>query len=215
MKIIKTIDLWTEQYDNHYDCFNGAFVDGFENNKIPFDKYKIINNCNCIITSKQTGINIRNKHNAIIFYKNDIPVRLFVINKNTEIDRCINIALNQNFENGILYDLYKKLRILSNIIDKNEEPIFNSAEEKTELDVGSCDRWNLLTNMLQGFYTETNNAYGNFSSDKYHFISDVFIKYELITDEEKFIIEHKCAFINTTKTRIIPIQENSSLTIQR
>lgn len=37
MKVIKTIDLWTEQYENHYECFNGAFIDGFENTKIPFD----------------------------------------------------------------------------------------------------------------------------------------------------------------------------------
>ena len=42
MKTIKSIDLWTEQYENHYECFNGAFVDGFENNKIAFDEYKII-----------------------------------------------------------------------------------------------------------------------------------------------------------------------------
>lgn len=66
--------------------------------------------------------------------------------------------------------------------------------------------------MLQGLYTETNNAYGNFSSDKYYFMPDLTIKYELITDNEQFKIEHKCAFINTTKTRIIPIQENSLLT---
>lgn len=37
-------------------------------------------------------------------------------------------------------------------------------------------------------------------------------KYELSTDNEKFDIEHKCAFINTTKTRLIPIQENLPLT---
>lgn len=23
MKTIKSIDLWTEQYENHYECFNG------------------------------------------------------------------------------------------------------------------------------------------------------------------------------------------------
>ncbi len=46
---IKTIDLGTEQFKNHYECFNGAFVDGFENNNIPFDRYKIVKNCNCII----------------------------------------------------------------------------------------------------------------------------------------------------------------------
>ena len=26
MKTIKTIDLWTEQHENHYECFNGPFV---------------------------------------------------------------------------------------------------------------------------------------------------------------------------------------------
>ncbi len=45
MKTIKTIDLQTEQHENHYECFNEVFVDGFENNKIPFDEYKIIKNC--------------------------------------------------------------------------------------------------------------------------------------------------------------------------
>ena len=61
MKIIKTIDLWTEQHDNHYECFNGAFVDRFENNKVPFDTYKIIKNCNCIITVDNPDVNINNK----------------------------------------------------------------------------------------------------------------------------------------------------------
>ena len=42
MRIINSIDLWTEQNKNHYECFNGAFVDGFDNYKIPFDEYKII-----------------------------------------------------------------------------------------------------------------------------------------------------------------------------
>ena len=46
---IKTIDLESDQFKNHYECFNGAFVDGFENNNIPFDRYKIVKNCNCII----------------------------------------------------------------------------------------------------------------------------------------------------------------------
>lgn len=56
MKTIKTIDLWTEQHENHYECFNGAFVDGFENTKTPYDEYKIIKNCNCIINVNQNDI---------------------------------------------------------------------------------------------------------------------------------------------------------------
>ena len=212
MKIIKTIDLWTEQQENHYECFNGAFIDGFENNKIAFDEYKIVKNCNCIISNNNESINISNKHNAIVFYKEHIPVRLMVINGKTDIDKCISIALNQFFEDNILQDLYNRLNIKSLVIDMKEKPIYNNSNMEEEIDVGSCDRWNLLYNMLQGLYTETNNSYGNFSSDKYFFIPDLFIKYELSTDTEKFDIEHKCAFINTTKTRLIPIQENSPLT---
>lgn len=212
MKTIKSIDLWTEQNENHYECFNGAFVDGFENNKIAFDEYKIIKNCNCIITVNNPNINISNKHNAIVFYKDKNPVRLMVINKNTDIDKCIKIALTQYFENETLQILYDNLQIKSSIIDIKETPIFNNADFIKEIDVGSCDRWNLLYNMLKGSYTESNTQYGNYQSDKYEFIPNIFIKYELTTDTEKFEIEHKCAFINTIETRIIPIQENSNLT---
>lgn len=213
MDFVKTIDLWTEQHNNHYECFNGAFVDGFENNKVPFDIYKIIKNCNCIITVDNPDININNKHNAIIFYKNDTPVRLVVINKDTDIAKCIKVALEQHFENSILKDYYVKHNIKSSIVDMKEKQICKVTDNtKVETDVGSCDRWKLLYNMLKGSYTESNTSYGNFESDRYEFIPNLFIKYELNTDTEKFEIEHKCAFINTLKTRLIPIQENSPLT---
>lgn len=138
-KIIQSIDLWTEQYENHYECFNGAFVDGFEDNKIVFDEYKIIKNCNCIITVSIPNINISNKHNAIVFYKDKNPVRLMVINKNTDIDKCINIALSQYFNDGILQDLYDSIGIKSVTIDMNEKAIYNEVDNTKEIDVGSCD----------------------------------------------------------------------------
>lgn len=212
MKKINSIDLWTEQYENHYECFNGAFVDGFGNNKIPFDEYKVIKNCNCIISVSKSNILISNKHNAIVFYKDRNPVRLMVINKNTDIDKCINIALNQYFADGILQELYNSLGIKLVKVDMNEQPIFNDVNNTKEIDVGSCDRWKLLYNMLKGSYTESNTSYGNYESDKYEFIPDIRIKYKLTTDTEIFEIDHKCAFINTIKTRLIPIQENSPLT---
>lgn len=209
---INTIDLWTEQYENHYECFNGAFVDGFDNNNVPFDRYKIVKNCNCIIMVSNKNINISNKHNSIIFYKNNIPVRLMVINKDTEIEKCIDIALKQNFTNKTLKDIYEENGIISSIVDMNEKPIYNTTNKAKEIDVGSCDRWNLLYNMLKGSYTEDNTHYGNYQSDKYEFIPDLEIEYNLKTDGEIFLIKHKCAFINEIKTRIIPIQEDSKLT---
>ena len=187
--IINSIDLWTEQHKNHYECFNGAFVDGFENNKIPFDEYKIVKNCNCIITINRYDINISNKHNAIIFYKNSKPTRLMVINKETELEKCINVALSQYFEDSILKKIYDKLNIKSSIVDLKEEPIYNETDITKEIDVGSCDRWKLLYNMLKGSYTESNTKYGNFESDQYEFVPNLYIKYKLNTDKENFIIE--------------------------
>lgn len=213
MEVIRTIDLWTEQFNNHQDIFNGAFVDGLESDETSYDEYKIVKNCNCIITS-DIDINIRNKHIAIIFYKNNKPIRLVVINSKTDLKMCMNIALSQNFENVALVEYLNNKNIKNSIVDMNEQPIFNNTDEEKEPDVGSCDRWNLLYSLLKGSYTESNTTYGNktFNADKYEFIHNVNIKYELKTDNEYFIIEHKCAFINELRTRIIPIQENSKLT---
>lgn len=212
MNIIKTIDLWTEIHDNDYECFNGAFIDGFANNNLPFDRYKIIRNCNCIIDVKAKDVNITNKHQAIVFYKSNDPVRLLVINKDTDVDKCMSSALNQPFLDWVLKDVYNKYSIQSTDIDLGEEPVYNNCNKSKELDVGSCDRWILLYNMLKGSYTEDNSPYGNYQSTNYEFIPNLMIKYHLVTDTEIFEIIHKCGFINDIKTRIVPIQENSSLT---
>lgn len=215
MNIIKTIDLWTEARDNHYEVFNGAFVDGFTNSNIIFDKYKVVKNCNCIIDVSLKTINIKNKHHAIIFYKGERPVRLMVINKNTNIDKCISIALNQFFAEGVLSDLFTKNNIQREDIDLKETPVYKENDDnKEEIDVGSCDRWGLLYNMLKGFYTESESEYGNFMNDKYYFIPNLTIEYKLTILNEQFEILHKCAFMNTIETRLIPIQENSPLTLK-
>ena len=136
-----------------------------------------------------------------------------VINENTDVDSCITKALNQSFENATLKEYYEMKNMKAEIVDLKEQAICKEAfKDKEEIDVGSCDRWSLLYNMLQGYYTETNNAYGNFSGERYFFLPELQIKYELKTDTEKFEIEHKCAFINDISTRLVPIQENSSLT---
>ena len=215
MNIIKTIDLWTEQSDNHLECFSGAFVDGFENGSIPFDFYKVIRNCNCIISSNQDNLNIRNKHNAIVFYKGSVPVRLMVLNQNTDVDKCISDALSQPFNNAMLGDIYSQFNIKRIDVNLNQPPINNGSDSKIEIDVGSCDRPALLDSMLEGSYTQSNTNYGKSNSDSsYKFISNIFIQYELMTDSEYFNIEHHCAFINENMTRIIPLQENSLLNIE-
>ena len=216
MRVVKTIDLWTEQNENHYECFNGAFVDGFENcgRGIPFDSLKIAKNCNCKISCDKENINISNKHNAIVFYKKSVPMRLLVINQKTDISKCVDVALNQLFEGEPLLKLFKKKKIVMTCVDLQEKAIFNEADKTKEIDVGSCDRWALLYNMLKGSYTESQSNYGNYGSCKYEFIPKVSVEYKLETNEEVFDIKHSCAFINDIKTRLIPIQDCSKLTVK-
>lgn len=178
----------------------------------PFDEYKIVKNCNCKILCSNKNIHITNKHNAIVFYKKKNPVRLLVINRDTDVDRCAEIALNQFFEGGKLRELFQKHNIRCKTVDLRQKAVQNSADRNKEIDVGSCDRWALLYSMLKGSYTESESDYGNYQSDKYEFIPDIKIEYNLTTDCERFEIKHKCAFINDIGTRIIPIQENSPLT---
>lgn len=210
-KTINTIDLWTEQKDNHYEIFNGAFVDGFDEG-IPFNLFKIVRNCNCKINVGNPNLHITNKHNAIIFYKGIQPVRLMVINKNTDIDKCIKIAMEQHFNGKQLKEVYDKNSIRDIEIDLKEKSIYNSCDKTKEIDVGSCDRFALLYNMLKGSYTESDTKYGNYQSDIYEFMPNIDISYDLQTDNEHFVIPHKCGFINNLKTRIIPIQSYSSFT---
>jgi len=211
MEIIRTIDLWTEQRPNHQECFNGVFVDGLNAGK-PFDRFKIVKNCNCIITVDNKSIHVTNKHNSVVFYLGNKVVRLLVANKDTNIDGCINMALQQRFNGSKLKQTFENLNIQTSVVDLKQEPIYNDADNANEIDVGSCDRWNLLYNMLKGNYTESETPYGNFTDTQYEFLPELFVKYELTTDEEQFEIEHACAFINVLKTRMVPIQNNSPLT---
>ena len=206
MKEINSIDLWTEQMINHEECFSGAFVDGFDGNNIPFDSFKVIRNCNCVIFANNPSVNVSNKHNAIVFYKNNQPVRLLVINRETNVDKCIEIALNQVYNGVKLCDLFEKLGIKRKELDMKKEPILFGNISK-EMDIGSCDRLTLLDSMLSGSYTENDTDYGKDNIDNdFHYDPTLGLIYILDTDEERFTILHSGAFVNSSNTRVIPLQ---------
>ena len=216
MDKIVTTDIWTERHRNDFEQINGCFSDGFADGNKPFDKYKIIKNCNCIISSSEDNLPIGNKHNAIVFYKRNKVVRLALLCKHTDIDFCINNALNQQIDGVKLLDIYTSNKIAGEAVDLQEEPIFNkyNLSGGMEVDVGSCDRMSLLEQMLKGHYTETESKYGNYDNIDYVYDSKVKIKIKLKTDNELFEIRHKGLFINATKTRIIILQEDSEINFE-
>ena len=203
MNIIRNTDLWTETTDNHQECFDGAFLDGFSNGDIPFDSFKIVRNCNCsIITFPR--LPIKNKHHAVIFYKDGEPVRLLVANKDTNVDECISKALNQVINNELLLNIFADYSITSSVVDMKEEPKEKEGID-TAMDVSSSDRSSLLKAMLKGSWTEEESDIG---FDKQVLMpKNRRIIYSLVTDEEYFRIDHEFAFEDLKHTRIIPVQK--------
>ena len=211
---INSIDLWTERNDNQLECLEGAFIDGFDKG-IPYNSYRVIKNCNCLISTNYPELNITNKHHAVIFYHNNEPVRLAVLNKDSDVDKAIEVALEQKVNGIPLRSLHQAIGI--NRIDLNfyQQPIINKANHEKEIDVGSCDRPSLLNSMLQGSYTESDTGYGQNDQDiDFKFVPNISIQYELLTGDEHFIISHSNAFVNHNLTRIIPLQDNSKLDIE-
>lgn len=213
MNTIKTLDLWTEQHRNQFELFNGCFIDGFENDSIPYDSYKVVKNCNCIITANSDMVQIGNKHNALVFYKNNKAVRLLVAFKDTNVDFCLENALNQKVNGITLNDIFKTNNILAKSVDLKQDPVFNDVNLSAgvEIDVGSCDRSLLLEQMLKGSYTEDESKFGHYDNIEYSYNSNIKIKYLLETDEEIFEIDHEGAFLNNTHTRIIILQLHSEI----
>lgn len=211
MKTIKTTDIWTEQYKNHFDCSCGAFIDGIENNF--YDEYKIVLNCNCII-SPDKNIIVGNKHNAVVFYKNNEVVRLLLLTQGTEVEKCIKKALNQEVNGKKLGEILKEQGVKLQKVDLKEKPIFNENNLQKEMDICSCDRQALLDSFLKGSYTESETDLSSDECNEYNFNSQIKIDYYLKTDSEIFDVKHQGAFLNKTKTQAIILQLSSSLNLE-
>lgn len=138
------------------------------------------------------------------------------MNKGTDVDKCIDVALNQPFDNESLKNIYESHDIKRIDENLNQKPLINGSDYEKEIDVGSCDRPSLLDTMLEDSYTQSDTNYGKSNNDcNYKFVQNTNIKYELIIDDEHFIIQHHCAFINKNMTRIIPLQDESLLNIEK
>lgn len=214
MRKINTLDVWTEPDENNMELFNGAFTDGWADGGQPFDSYKVVKHCNCEISSNAEDLVVGNKHNAIIFYLNGKPVRLAVAFEGTDIDACIEKALNQEVNGKKIRDLFTERGIKRTDIDLHETPIYNQYNNsgKREINIGSCDRPRLLNQMVQGSWTEDSNgqeeSVGNFDLG-----NRIKVRYHLIVGDEEFDILHKGLFISKDKTQVIILQVGSRLGI--
>lgn len=149
-----------------------------------------------------------------MFYSKGKVVRLVVLEKDTDVLRCVHEALSQKIDNITLDELLSKQKIKEEIVDLREQTILTKSNNKEQMDVGSCDRLPLLKSMLEGSYTESETEYGNSDRSEFKYYADICVNYHLVIDKEIFDISHKGVLINRSKTRVIPIQTSGSITEQ-
>ena len=214
MKEINSIDLWTEPTENCQELYDGAFSDGWTGKDIPFDEYRVVRHCNCEISSNDENLAVGNKHNAIIFYKNGVPVRLAVAFEQTDIDACIERALSQRIGNRTLGEIFAIKGVKRSDIDLQEQPVYNKHNGvKEEISVGSCDRPHLFSQMVKGSWTEESAKYDQVKGDKFSLDNKLKVKYHLNVGDEEFKILHKGALYNSDRTQVIILQLDSKLKI--
>ncbi len=206
MKSIKTCNLWTETTPNS-DCAKGAFIDGWQSG-VPYEKFKIILNCNCIIKSNTPMVQARNKHAAIVFYGQS-GLRLCVLEKGTDLRKAINDALKSKVDGTPLHEILKSHGVRKKVVDLAETPIAGDIRNTT--DIGSCDRPALLKSMLSGSWGEENIGIGIGEYKKYIFLPGFGLMYSLVTDTESFLIEHRGTFHAVDGSQTIPIQIHGSI----
>lgn len=206
MKTIKTIDLWIEQQDNDISFIKKAFSSGFETD-IPYDAFKLVQNCNCLMQSKSI-LGTPNKHTAIIFYNKNTPTRLLLLSDNTNIPRALNSALKQHIGSVQLLNIMRENDIHFTTGNMFEAPIIKSSNNINNAHLTSCNSWQMLHNIL------TNNTNQNgFQSHKEQFVYDknIMLDLSLKTPNEQFNISHKGAYINKQNQSLALIQANSPI----
>ena len=121
--------------------------------------------------------------------------------------------MEQRLNGKVLNEYLSQNNVKGKTVNLNEQHVFNEFNlgEHKELDVCSCDRLSLLKSMLKGSFTENGTCFGNLQDNDYSFNFNVEVNYKLETDCESFSIMHKGAFINKSNTRIIIIQNDSTL----
>ena len=211
--LITTADVWTDRFPNNKENISGAFIDGWVGGR-PYDAVKAIKNCNCFYLVNGKTDTLRNKHNAIMFYKDKKCVRCAFLDDGTDLESQIKTALQQKVDDKTLLDIFDAHKIKIKTVDLKEKPIKN--KYSADPDIASCDRYELLKCMLEGCYTEDKIGFqisGTWQNIKYNPNADIEIK--LTTDEEIIDIKHNALIYTNIQgfgNRIIIIQNESGIT---
>lgn len=212
MKSIYTIDLWIPDDAHRPEIYSKAFRAGFDasraySNKAvatSYDKVEFYHNCNVAMSSSLLYLDYR--HSAIIFYKDSRPIRLLVDNiPAAEVKKFYNYAIVQRLGANGRYSLQDVLEnVAIETIDLGEEPKHCNYKHPDQIQIASCDRWDLFLQLID-----------NMKEDRsaYRFDSSSTLRVAATLGQWSFMIMHRGMFYNTEKQHYITLQSASPLVL--
>lgn len=234
-----TIDLWIEREANDKECFKGAFMDGIcridDHLHHPYNYIRVITNCNCQMYTNDENVKINNKHRVIIFYKTyhiidgksycrreriyHKPVRMLVVNNNTNINACLKDVATQKipedkYEETMGHFLEPWWVKIENI-DMEEKPLDFPTIFEDEPNICSCHSEELLESYFEGHYRNDKKDDREQEAQplNYHpfFSLILFLPLRNQKDLHSFEICHTGAYISDDYKIIIPTQTEADI----
>lgn len=220
LKEVEQIDLWIAVGNQDVRAIVGAFTDDMHiPQECAYDRYKIVKNCNFLPKCHNCTpieVRLRPKQTAVIFYKQDHPIRLLVTDSTTDLQSCINMAMVKRIDHASLQRIIEERGITYSEVDLGEprQEIAPVTVYENEIDFFSCNRWSLFQSAINGRITDQPNEEDCSISDtipdlQYH--PDIRIKCVLRTDEEVFNLRHQGIFCDAKLTFMLAPQIGSSL----
>lgn len=208
---ITTIDLWLPVEDQRTETYDKAFRAGFDVTRAnhnyaitpSYDRIEIYYNCNVGVEFLQPSLSYR--HTAILFYREDCPIRLIVDSLSLEkFTQYYNHAMVQRLGINGRYSLQEATKdVVIDIINLKKPPLrCRSSKHHTNPQIISCDRWDLFLQLIDNI-KENDLAY-RFSSH-----ANLTVYAEL--NNWIFKIPHRAMFYNDATQHYIALQSESPL----
>ena len=225
-KPIQSIDLWVAVGTNDVRAVKGAFTDDMHIlGECAYDRYKIVKNCNFLAQTcncHSIKVRLRPKQTAVVFYKQNVPVRLLAVDGHTPLQGLINMAMVDRVGRVSLQRIIDERGIKASEIDLKESAreFIPTSLYEDELDFFSCNRWSLFKAALTGNITDHDSDEENSDQTKPSQVLDlvyypnVQINYRLRTDTENFDLQHCGMFCNANLSYLVALQVNSPLAPQ-
>lgn len=195
--MIHTIDLWTTSEGNSFDEFDQAFASGATASGLPYDHYIVARHCNTRIRFSDNRLKIAPKPSAVIFLKQNRPIRLLLSDAVTDINTYICHALVQRIGKSSLRVLFDKFGVTYEEIDLGCENTQSAPSLPYETAVYSCDRFELLKQYLNQPPLSILNL---------RFNPTIELSLSLSVPQIEFHIQHQGGFISEGYRHFIPLQ---------